>query len=439
MAAKAARKGARPSRTQARAEALREAAAVQVPEACDVCVVGAGASGLACAIAAAEAGASVVALEAAPECGRTILATGNGRCNFANVSPDPRRYSDPAFVEAAFGETPLDEVLAFFRGCGMRWQLEGERLYPMSFQAASVRNVLLARARRAGVTLAAARPAERVEPDGGAWKAVWRLEREDGPSASHELRAKAVVLACGPEAPVVAQTAREEGLGLVATRPVLCPVACERSPLSELDGRRVHGALSLVRDGFPIWRERGEVMLRSYGLSGIVTFDLSRRVKPGDVVLLDLAPDLSKGELQGICDPFASGQIADGALDGVLDPQIAAAIIRLARTRWEPEGIDPGLWGAKEDDADSARAIALAKALPFRAAGVRGERAQVTAGGLALDGFDPATLEARGHAGLLACGEALDIDADCGGYNLMWAWKSGMAAGASAARIAHKA
>ena len=153
-----ARKARRTSRSQAREEALAAAAAVRVPGRCDVCVIGGGASGLAAAIASAEAGASVTVLERAPECGRKILATGNGRCNFSNARLDWGRYNDPGFVEAVCGPGFGEDVLAFFEECGLAWvEEEGGRLYPLSRQAASVREVLLARAQRAGVALAPAR------------------------------------------------------------------------------------------------------------------------------------------------------------------------------------------------------------------------------------------------------------------------------------------
>ena len=147
----------KPSRAQRKEALAAAAAAVKVPERCDVAVIGGGAAGLVAATVAAEAGASVVVYERELECGRTILATGNGRCNFANEDLDAERYNDPAFVRAVCGDAWLSDVLGFWRGCGLAWTSEGGRLYPASLQAASVRNVLLERCRRAGVVLACGR------------------------------------------------------------------------------------------------------------------------------------------------------------------------------------------------------------------------------------------------------------------------------------------
>ena len=425
----------RESRSAQRERLRRVAAAVQVPARCDVTVVGGGAAGLAAAIVAAEEGASVVVLERDLECGLPILTTGNGRCNFANVRLDARRFNDPAFVQSVCGERWLDDVLRFFRECGMRWCLEDDRLYPTSRQASSVRNVLLARARRAGVTLAPAREVVRVD-EGASTPASspsasvhYRMTGESG--REEVLRSRSVVIATGGGSAAVL-----DGLNLhtVANAPVLCPLACEPSPLNELDGRRVHAIASLTKADsfFPSWRERGEVLFRDYGLSGILSFNLSRQALPGDLIELDLAPDVSPSELRQIVDPFARGPFEQGCLDGIVDPVIAALLERLARERWHVDWPE-----RKEPASDSEALMSLVKALPLLVRGpAQAERAQVTRGGLSNDQFDTATLACTGTPWLFACGEALDVDGDCGGFNLGWAWQSGMVAGRSAAERA---
>lgn len=423
----------KPTRAQERQRLLEEAAAVHVPSSCDVAIIGGGAAGLVAAITAAEAGAQTVVFEKDLSCGRRILATGNGRCNFANIRLDSRRFNDPVFVEAVCGDRWLDDVLAFFRTCNMRWYLEGDRLYPQSRQAASVRNVLLARAREAGVILAPAREVADVSyVDAGLYPAELAFyEPLDTSGALTLPAARTVVLATGGEAfPFIGN------LGLHSThrQPVLCPLACEASPLAALDGRRVHAQARLTKSGsfFPSWQERGEVLFRDYGISGIVTFDLSRRAEPGDLVELDLMPDVNASELRQIVDPFARGSFTPGILDGLLDPAIAALLERLAHERWHvawPE--------RKEASSDSDALMRLAKALPLVVTGPADPaQAQVTRGGLRNDQFDTATLSSHEHPWLFACGEALDVDADCGGFNLSWAWKSGMVAGAAAAERA---
>lgn len=391
------------SRSRLREQALDTALAVSVGTRYDVAVLGGGAAGLAAAIAGAEAGASVVALERDLECGRTILATGNGRCNFSNAELSPERYNDPAFVKAVCGEHFGEDVLAFFGGCGLAWAQEGERLYPLSRQATSVRDVLVGRARRAGATLACAREVTGLEKgdDGSAWRVSWR-DASAG-FATGTLDARAVVLACGG-GPSLAD---ELGLERAPYEPVLCSLACDaigNANLAALDGRRAHVVARLLRDGRVLARERGEALFRAYGISGIVTFDLSRAARPGDVVSLDLTCGLDATRARELVERA-------GGTSGLLDPRIAAA-----------------LGAAPSEQLERARDLRFV---------VRGpadpERAQLTRGGLLVSQFDAVTLEEHKAPGLFACGESLNVDGACGGFNLAWAWKSGLVAGSGAA------
>lgn len=416
------------SRAKLQERRLQAAAAVDVAASYDVVVVGGGASGLVAAICAGEKGANVLLLESSPECGRPILATGNGRCNFSNVGLAPKYYNDPAFVQAVFGDDPLGDILAFFRQCNMRWCLEEERLYPLSRRATSVRNVLLRRAASAGVTIACARSVVGASRTDGGFAITYR--EEFAGEAERTVQARSLVVSTGgTQSTHDFDVAGSFGLESKPAKPVLCPVGCEPNPILELDGRRLHVRAQLTHTAFPVWSERGEVLLRSYGLSGIVVFNMSRQVVPGDLVELDLLPDLTKSELQQMVDPFAHGSFEEGCLDGVLDPDIASVLEGLARSRWTLEDA-----GRDKPASDSEALMALAKSYPLRATGTTGhEQAQVLRGGLRTNQFSTKTLECTSVPGLFATGEALDVDGECGGFNLSWAWKSGMVAGAAAA------
>jgi predicted Rossmann fold flavoprotein len=420
------------SRRAVRERLQREARAVVVPSRADVVVVGGGAAGLVASIACAEAGARVVVLERSLSCGQPILATGNGRCNFAPSSIAPERYNDPDFVLDVAGAGWLDDVLGFFRQCGLRWSCEETRLYPRSRQASSVRNVLLARARQAGAILAADREVVTLEaPSKDGTHADARITyrpASTGDADALELSAHAVVLAYGGDGHGITDAL---GLHPRPLSPVLCPLACKPSRLSALDGRRARAKASLRSTGGRMrWQGEGEVLFRDYGLSGIVVFDASRRAQACDLLELDLVPELTAEELRLVACPQGDGHIAGGCLDGVIDPAIGLLLEQLARTRWTHPARQAPM---PASDADAL--VELVKALPFEVLGpAHPEQAQVMRGGLSNGQFDPTSLAAWEHPWLFACGEALDVDADCGGYNLAWAWKSGLVAGRAAAR-----
>lgn len=382
-------------------ERLRFAASqVELPHHADICVVGGGAAGLVCAIVAAERGARVVVLERDLECGRSILATGNGRCNFSNSSLDCGQYNDPEFVRLVVGADWLGDVLSFFRESGLMWVEESEgRLYPFSRQAASVRNVLVSRARRSGVILACARGVRDITRAEDGFVVGFASPLDDDETLF--IRATHVVLATG--GPSDGQL--DVGLRTHPARPILCPIACAGPALKALDGRRAYVRAELRRGAQTIVLSRGEMLFRPYGLSGIVMFDLSRYAEPGDVIVLDLLPDISLSDAQ---------RRARFTADGILDPVVVQALRGVA--------------------SHNQNVVSLAKNLCYTVHGpAETSRAQVTRGGLVTAQFDPLTLEAHGIKGFFACGEALDVDGPCGGYNLAWAWKSGMVAGAAAA------
>lgn len=424
-----------------------------------VCIVGAGASGLACAIACAQelersgrrAGVRIVVLEQASKAGKSILASGNGRCNFSNARIDVSEYRNAPFAEQthrALAALPAQGVLPWFKGLGLAWReapATGGLLYPFSNKASTVLAVLLAACKRYGVQILTEQRVQGIEQRAESFvvsgqrgvevgrktvgKKLKKVKREVE-WEPFSLTADVVVVAAGgvPDEALVC------GVPLCPPHPVLGPLAatfaggsgCGSSgpspaqSLEALDGVRVHAKLTIDQVGFS---EEGEVLFRPYGLSGIVAFNASRVAAPNSKALLDLAPEYSEEGLRALLhDALASSAAPtwSALLEGFFVPAVAAIVLYQAG------------YSANEvpQEAGLGDVAAAAKGLAFSVQGVEESQAcQVTRGGCAVSAFDPATLEARTAGGLYVLGEALDVDGPCGGYNLDWAWTCGIVAG----------
>ena len=386
-----------------------------------VVVIGGGASGLVAAVAAARLGAGATVLEKGTRVGRKILATGNGRCNLTNTAVSSSAYNCPDFVEPVLAALPPDAVKAFFAEMGLLTYTDDEgRVYPVTNTATSVLDVLRLECARLGVEERCGFEVARISAarDASGFDVV--------ASSGDRLHADAVVIATGGGHSLLG----ELGHTSVACVPVLGPLKTEREPIRGLSGVRVRCAATLLLGDAPVATERGELLFRDYGVSGILIFDLSRSFEPGCVLSIDLFPDISPDELQQMISERCSAlswRTAETFFEGMLHDRVARAVLRTA-------AVAPT---APVSELPCERLAALVKEFRLNVTG-RGDPAQsqVTRGGATVTQFDPGTMQSRLVEGLFAAGEVLDVDGRCGGFNLHWAWASGIVAGQGAARFA---
>lgn len=398
-----------------------------------IAVIGAGAGGMMAALTAAEDKQNrVVLLERQARPARKLMATGNGRCNLTNITASPRNYhgEDADFVRFALSEFPPEAALDFFKSIGLITVTEdGGRVYPLSNSANSVADVLRFALSAAGVELRAPWPVQSLARRGGGFL----LRSEDG-----ELAADAVIVACGGMAGEKLGGVRDgyELLGSLghsrtALRPSLVQITTENTYPRALKGVKADCALTLRRGREVLFASCGEVLFTETGVSGPAAFDLSRAVSTAGDGKTELQIDLLRGfseseaaELLRARRERAPAELTAGdILTGALHNRLGRMVVKYA-------GVDGNRPIRELSDGDICAIARAAKRFTLPVRGTEGfGAAQVTAGGIRTGEFDPRTMGSGLVPGVYACGEVLDIDGDCGGFNLQWAWASGRLAG----------
>lgn len=387
-----------------------------------IVIIGAGASGLISAIFAARRGASVTVLEANDKPGRKLLATGNGKCNLTNRNMDSSHYhcDDPAFVQNILDAFQSDDAMAFFTSLGLLLKNRDGWVYPVTEQAWSVLNVLLYEAEHLGVRIKTRERVTKVEQAG---TLRFRVN-----TATWQYECDRVIVACGSPASAVRGSsddgmrfAEEAGISVRPFLPALVPLRVRGDSCGKWAGVRVTGAVSLLIDGQVKAESSGILQLTDYGISGIPTLQISHDAvcaldEGGHEVLarLDFCPDMTQEELEEkmrmreqLC-PYKS---LKRQLTGIVPEQLIPILCR------------------KKDSA--AAVLKKLKAFDLILTGPAPLRhAQVCQGGVRTSELT-SHMEAKKCPGLFFIGEAVDVDGECGGYNLQWAWASGYAAGRS--------
>ncbi len=396
----------------------------------DVIVIGAGASGMMAALTAAEKPrCRVILLERQARAGRKLLATGNGRCNLTNLNQDDRFYhtETPALLHALH-EFGAAQTLEFFSRLGLVTVAEESgRVYPFSDSANSVGDVLRFALAQAGVELLCGAEVTSVRRTKGGFSVE---------SNGKTYRADRLIVACGGPAGAKlggtdsgVRLLRMLGHSATALTPSLVQLRTAPEPVRALKGVRAEADLTLTAGGAVLACSGGEVQFTDYGVSGSAVFDLSREAarRAGACELtLDLMPLMPASALEALlyerCRRLPA-LTAEDLLTGVVHNRLGRVLIRHA-------GIPLSQPVPTLDDAALRAVSASVKAFRLPVTGTMGfDGAQVTAGGAVGSQFDPQTLESLLIPGLYACGEVLDVDGDCGGYNLQWAWSSGRLAG----------
>lgn len=398
-------------------------------------VIGGGASGLACAVELMRTvknkeDVSVTVLERLTRVGKKILVTGNGRCNLTNMNAASSGYrGDTEFSKYALSTLTPEENIAFFKSLGLYTRTEDEgRVYPLSNQASSVLDALRFECERLKIETVCDYRAVHL-------KTVSTTSSGTKIVINNRDRFDFVVVACGGKAAKVHGTdgdaydlLKMTGHSIISPAPALVSLNCENFTKALKSVRSVCG-MELIIDGKKALRNFGEVQFTDYGLSGIPIMQLSRfvSVSPSEDIwiYLDVAPDFTDKTIREYLNSRRKVDtgLCENMLGGIMNKQLCIALMK--------ECFIPV--NKRVNELSDAEAEKLARILKCWKIKIKNSRsfdfAQVTAGGADCSQFNPKTMESKLVKNLFCCGEALNIDGDCGGYNLQWAWSSGRLAG----------
>ncbi len=386
----------------------------------DIIIIGAGASGLMCAIEAGKRGRKVLILDQSKKAGNKIRMSGGGRCNFTNYDVGAEHYlgDNPHFCKSALSRFNQWDFLAMVHNYKIPFH---EREHGQLFcddTAKDILNMLLAECQQAGVEIRLNCSIEIIEQQSDHH---FRLNSSRG-----QFHCQSLVVATGGlsipsmgSSPFGYQIAQQFGIDIKPTRAGLVPFTLQpddKKRLAELSGIAINSLVSHSQSSF-----RENLLFTHRGLSGPVILQISNFWQPGDNLQIDLLPDTDLVDYLKNAQKTHPQQQIKTALQSLLPKRLLAAFIDkkileqpLANSRFEHfENISTQLkrWQIKPNGTEGYRT------------------AEVTLGGVDTDAISSKTLEAKNRTGLYFVGEVLDVTGWLGGYNFQWAWASGWCAG----------
>lgn len=398
-----------------------------------IIVIGGGAAGMMAAIVAATLGGDVIILERNDRVGKKLLATGNGRCNYTNMNLNINNYHgiDYRFAEAALSSFNVDKTIEYFEKIGITPAIEDNgKVYPLSFQASSMLDVLRYEIEAKKIELITEAYVVDIKK-----KNNFILKLKDG----RIFEADKVILATGGMAMPVSGSdgngyslAKSLGHSLTETHPGIVQLKLEGSFFKQLDGVKIVGVARLFSNDQLILEDSGDILFTSYGISGPPILQLSRTsldyLSRGKDIELRISIIHTKTNIELTSYLYKRFQnspkkIIQESLIGLINKKLILPILRELN-------LDKNKMVSDLSKVEVEKLSKILTSWSFKITGSQSwGQAQVTAGGISTKEIDDKTMESNLMKGLYLIGELVDIDGDCGGYNLQWAWSSAYVAG----------
>lgn len=404
-----------------------------------VIVVGGGAAGMMAAISAKRLGADVTILEKNPRVGKKILTTGNGRCNFTNINTDITYYhgKNPKFAYSALASFSVDDTIRFFEKLGIAYKVEDfGKVFPMSDQASSILDVFLYELNELGINVIC----DALVKDITKKNSKFIIQLENG-KAYH---ADKVIITTGGKAMPSSGSdgsgydlAVKLGHNIIDIFPALVQLMLEGSFFKSIEGVKFVGTAEIIHNNKSLVQDRGDILFGNYGVSGPPILQISRKagelLNEGKDVYLKLCimDMMSKDELRTLIKKrfqMNPKKSIDFSLVGLINKRLIPVVLKEAGINHIKRPV------ASLSTKDQESLVSILTDWRFKIRGTKSwPSAQVTAGGIDTKEINQDTMESKLVKGLFFAGEIIDIDGQCGGFNLQWAWSSGFVAGQNAA------
>lgn len=389
-----------------------------------VAIIGGGASGLVCAITAKNKNNEVVILERNKECGKKILVTGNGKCNYWNTNQRLSHYESSLETEISklINEKTAKEVVDFFDNLGILPKNKNGYIYPNSNQASTIKELLIEECKNKNIEIKTEYLVETIE------------KVNDKFIINDHLKFDKVVLATGSYAAGKTGSTgmgydflRQFGHSIIKPLPALVQLKTFKFPyLNEWKGIRTDVNLTHIDAGKIIRHEKGEIQLTDYGISGICVFNLSNKIARGlqnnknQYIIIDFLPNLTTDEL---IERLENKKTIKNILLGLLNKKLVQVFLN-------KRNINDNTFYDELSKLEQVNLVGDLKTFNVQIIGTNSfDEAQVCSGGISLNEINLETMESKKEKNLYVTGELLDLTGDCGGYNLGIAWRSGIVAG----------
>ena len=385
----------------------------------NIIIIGAGPAGMVAAINAKNENNNVILIEKNDRVGKKLLATGNGRCNYTNLNLSEYNYSSPSFVKKTIDEFSNEDLINYFSLLGLESTTDGNRVYPITLKANSVLNILMYWLDKKGIDIRSNTEVKEIKKNKNGFDVI----------ISHDkIEADIVIAAFGGKSMPASgsdgksfEILKKLGLKITELKPALTQVKLESKYLKHLSGTKVIGKAKLFKKNKEIDERNGEILFTNYGISGPPILDLSVNISEDNFIEVPLINNVDENTVDKLYSRYY--MLEDFSIEeylmGIVDKKFIHYIIDYLN-------LDKNTAMNMISMSDFQKIIEILLKSKFKVIGTTGfKNSQVTRGGVDLSEVNSYDYSSKKFKNLYIIGETLNIDGDCGGYNLHFAFASG--------------